>query len=458
VLRIGVVLDGLQAPAWAAWVVREIRAREDLELTLAVISNHDGSKRPSILFRLYEALDRRVFRRPPDALERQDVSHTLEGVPRHPPASESPMLDVLLWLGAEPFRGKFPLAARHGVWSLQLGDPSRFRGEPALFWELSCGEPASMSVLEAFDEGAVQRRVLYRSSTATDPVSLQRTRNPVYWKAARFVLRRLEDLAADRWNPELEPADPVREGPGRAPSNADAIRHMARLAGRVTGRRLRRAAFRPQWFLGLRPRREETLPHEDPAPWRVVMPPTDRQWADPFLFEVDGVTHVFFEEIRHPHPQGGLAVARVEPGGELTGPEPVLRAGHHLSYPYVFRDGAETFMIPESAEAQRVELWAAADFPTRWTPVGALLEGVEAVDASVLRHDGLYWMWVNQAFDGVRLDDETFLYFSDRLDGGWTPHPRNPAGRSPGATSSSDLPRTAPAATGPGSYSTPLRC
>ncbi len=35
-------------------------------------------------------------------------------------------------------------------------------------------------------------------------------------------------------------------------------------------------------------------------------------------------------------------------------------------------------------------------------------------------------MWVNQSFDGGRLDDETFLYFSDRLDTGWTAHPRNP--------------------------------
>ncbi len=119
-------------------------------------------------------------------------------------------------------------------------------------------------------------------------------------------------------------------------------------------------------------------------------------------------------------------MARLEQGGELSAPEPVLRAAHHLSYPYVFRDGAEIFMIPESCEARRVELWAATDFPTGWTPVRVLLEGVVAVDASVLRHDGLYWMWLNESFEGGRLDDETFLYFSDRLDTGWTPHPRNP--------------------------------
>jgi hypothetical protein len=119
-------------------------------------------------------------------------------------------------------------------------------------------------------------------------------------------------------------------------------------------------------------------------------------------------------------------VARLGRDAELSDPEPILRAPHHLSYPYVFRDGAHTFMIPESGEAQRVELWAATDFPTGWTPVETLLEGVQAVDASVLRHGGLYWMWVSQPFADRRLGDETFLYFSDRLDSGWIAHPRNP--------------------------------
>ena len=83
-------------------------------------------------------------------------------------------------------------------------------------------------------------------------------------------------------------------------------------------------------------------------------------------------------------------------------------------------------MIPESSEAGRVELWAAADFPTGWTRAAVLLEGVTAVDASVMRHVGMYWMWVNQSFEGGRLDDETFLYFSDRL------RPAGPSSAEPG--------------------------
>ena len=411
-LRIGVALDGTRAPAWAAWALKAIRAQEGLELSLAVISDRVEKRRRSFLFAFYEALDRRVFRDASDALEPVDVSPALEGVPilrltalpehrrkydhsRPEMASDGSALDVLVCLGKPLGPGDLPLVARHGIWYLHLGDPRRNGDEPALFWEVFSAEPASEAALEAVDETPEKRRVLYRSATPTDPISLQRTRNAAYWKSARFVLRRLEDLAAGRWAPDLELAVPqAREG--RVPSNADAFRHMARLAGRVTKRRLRSAAYRRQWFLGVRQRRADSLPHEDPSPWQVLSPPVDRQWADPFVFERDGEALVFFEQLGYGDTKGELAVARLDRDAELSDPEPILRAPHHLSYPYVFRDGADTFMIPESGEAQRVELWAATDFPTGWTPVEALLEGVQAVDASVLHHDGLYWMWVSQ--------------------------------------------------------------
>jgi hypothetical protein len=441
-LRIGVALDGMRPPAWAAWLLSAIRAHDELDLTLAVLSDHVPGERPSTLFAAYEALDRRVFSRPPDALEPVDISPALQGIaslhlgaapaqgyedaPDAEPGADQHTLDVLVCLGTALAPNEIPLVPRHGVWSLHLGDPDRYRGEPALFWELSFAEPASTSVLESVSRRPEERRVLYRSWTATDPVSLQRTRNPVYWKSARFVLRRLDDLAADRWSPELEPAS-NRPSPVRSPpSNAEAVRHAARIAWRVGRRRLRRAAFRRQWFLGIRQRQGDRLPHEDPRPWQVVSPPADRYWADPFVVEHDGDTLVFIEQVRYSDYRGELAVGRVERGGELSALQPILSAGHHLSYPYVLRDEGQAFMIPESGEAGRVELWAANDFPTSWSRAAVLLEDVRAVDASVLRHGGLYWMWVNQSFDGGRLDDETFLYFSDRLDSGWTAHPRNP--------------------------------
>ena len=425
-LIVGVALDGMRAPAWVAWLLSSIRAHVDLTLSLAVITEVKR-ERPSLMFAAYESLDGRLFSSPPDALEQVDISATLEGVTKLGARDvDDQPLDVLLCLGSAVAPEEMRLTPRHGVWSLHLGDPLRYHGEPALFWELYHREPASVCVLESFAPRSEERVVLSRSWTATDPVSLERTRNPTYWKSARIALRQLEDVAAGSWSRDGAPASdgpPERRAP---PSNLDAVRHMTRTVGRVARRRLRRAAFERRWFLGFRRRGGDALPQEDPRPWRVVSPPADRYWADPFVFERDGDTFVFLEQVRDADRRGELAVGRLEPDGDLGALEPVLSAEHHLSYPYVLRDDGGTFLIPESGEARRVELWEATDFPNRWTRAAVLLEGVWAVDASIVRHEGLYWMWVNQAFDGGRVDDETFLYFSDRLESGWTPHPRNP--------------------------------
>jgi hypothetical protein len=443
-VRVGVVLDGPRVPAWAAWIVDAIHGHGDLELALAIECDRVRARRASILFSAYEALDRRLFRRHPDALELVDLSPTLEDVPtlEVPAIPDDPggrrlrgedvdavsrqSLDVILSLGANPPGGMILSAARYGVWSLHHGDPVRYRGEPPFFWELFFGEPASTSVLEMLTDDSTLSGVIYRSVSATDAVSLQRNRNSSYWKSARIVLRRLEGLAAARWTPDPEPTGGHPAQARGAPSNAATLRHVARIARRVGVRRMRNEIHREQLFLGFREHRPGILPYESVEPWRVALPPPDRYWADPFVLHEDGETLVFFEEVRWARDKGELVVGRLDDECRLTDVEPILPATHHLSYPYVLRDEGRTFMIPESGEAGRVELWAATDFPLGWELVGPLLEGSQAVDASVVRHAGQYWMWLNHSMPGGRRDDEVFLYFSDELATGWTPHPLNP--------------------------------
>jgi hypothetical protein len=444
-VRVGVVLESLRVPSWAAWIVAAIRDHDELELALAIVCGGLRPRRPSILFAAYEQLDRLVFRGDPDALRVVDVSGTLDELPRlqthalRGAAGERTLrdedvleihgrgLDVLVNLAGVAPSGRAVSAARYGVWTLHHGDPMRYRGEPALFWELFHAEPASVSALEMRADSSVPSRVIYRSASATDRISLQRNRNPSYWKASRFVLRRLEDLARSRWTPEREPQpdpEPISAPPG--PSNTRTLAHVAKVAGRAGRSKWRDWTRREEWFLGFRERRADVLPGENAAPWQPVAPPPDRYWADPFVFAAEGETFVFLEQVRRARGVGELVVGRLEAGARLTDLEPILPASHHLSYPYVFRDGDRTFMIPESGEAGRVELWAATDLPLSWEPVASLLENVHAVDASVFRHAGLYWMWVNIAAPGARRDDEVFLYFSDALESGWTRHPRSP--------------------------------
>jgi hypothetical protein len=417
-LRVGVLLDAGPVPAWVAWILGALRSHPQLTLALVVIA-HPPAHKPT-LFSLYERVDRRLFPTEPDALAGVDAGRVLASVPRVEAAAvRAHRLDVLLQLGGVGHLDELRTAARHGVWSYRHGC-----GGPPLFDELVRAQRTAETVLESLDPSGA--RAIYRSAVTADAVSLQRGRNAAYWTSAPFVIRRLEDLAAGRWQPSAEPIR-SRERAGAAPSAARTAACAGRIAGRAVRRKLLAATFQHQWFLGVRPRVDDRLPGDDPTSWQVVIPPADRSYTDPFVVGHDGDAFVFFEILEHCRAaRGQLAVGRLEADGRLADIEPVLPLPHHTSYPYVFRDGGRIFLIPETGAAQRVQLFAATDFPLGWEPAATLLDGVNAVDASVIARDGRYWMWVNIAVPGGRLSVETFLYSSDRLDGDWRAHPKNP--------------------------------
>ena len=416
-LRVGVLLDGPSVPAWVAWIVNAVDDHPDLDLALVVgTAPPSPDRRP--LFRLYERIDRGLFNVEPDALATVDIGGALAGVPRAPESEIADHhLDVLLHLGGPRPRGAILDAPRYGVWSYRHGAAL----DAPLFREMARGVGDAETVLEVLraDGG----HVIYRSTGVTDPVSLHRTRVPAYWKSAHFAMRRLEELANGRWEPSRAELPEPAAAPPAAPRT---LRYVAAVATRVARRKLRASVFQHQWFLGFRRRTGDRLPQDDPAPWRLTFPPGDRSYADPFVVCHAGETFVFLEVLAHSPLRGELAVGRLDDDGALIDVAPVLPVAHHTSYPYVFEDSGVLYLIPESSAERRVDLFRATRFPGGWEHAATLLEDVNAVDATVYRHAGRYWMWVTIAVPGARLNEETFVYFSDRLDGGWTPHPGNP--------------------------------
>ncbi|MCI0548615.1 MAG: formyl transferase, partial [Candidatus Rokubacteria bacterium] len=116
---------------------------------------------------------------------------------------------------------------------------------------------------------------------------------------------------------------------------------------------------------------------------------------------------------------------RVAPG-RFTQPETVLQGPHHLSYPYVFEHEGAVWMIPETAQARRIELYRARAFPRSWERVAVLLDEVNAVDATLLRHDRCWWMFANIGEAGSSTWDELFAFHADSPLGPWKPHAANP--------------------------------
>ncbi len=161
--------------------------------------------------------------------------------------------------------------------------------------------------------------------------------------------------------------------------------------------------------------------------FKPIIPDKDRYWGDPFVVQQGENYHVFVEEKIYATGRGRIACLTLGADGQLLSHQVVLEREYHLSYPFIFDEDGQTYMIPESAEKGTVELYRCAHFPDRWELVRSLLTGIYAVDATLLRHAQRYWLFANVRVPGGSSLKSLHLFSAPSLTSEkWTPHPRNP--------------------------------
>lgn len=163
------------------------------------------------------------------------------------------------------------------------------------------------------------------------------------------------------------------------------------------------------------------------ARWRVL---TDRAMgfaADPFPIEWRGRMGVFFESMDYRTNKGAIGFQEFGPDGPLGEPVVALAEPWHLSYPFLISHEGALYMLPEASASKAATLYRCVDFPAKWEPVARLLDGVEAADATIFRHEDRYWM-TSVVRDGVGgYSDTLALHYSGSLFGPWKPHALYPA-------------------------------
>ncbi len=161
--------------------------------------------------------------------------------------------------------------------------------------------------------------------------------------------------------------------------------------------------------------------------FRPLLPPKDRYWGDPFILQRDDCYHVFIEEKLYATGLGRIACLTLDAEGNLVSQQSVLERPYHLSYPFLFEEGDDLFMMPETAGHRTIELYRCAHFPDTWEFVRELMTDIYAVDATLLKHNHKYWLFANVKAPGGSSLDSLYLYYaSDLRAGQWTPHPHNP--------------------------------
>lgn len=147
--------------------------------------------------------------------------------------------------------------------------------------------------------------------------------------------------------------------------------------------------------------------------------------ADPFMLPHNGRWFLFFEVLNRGTEQGDIGYAESADLKHWEYRQIVLDEPFHLSYPYVFEDHGEIYMIPETRQAGAIRLYKADPFPTGWKFEKELVRGSFA-DSSIFRHDGRWWIF------SVQGPYNFVIYSADSLHGDWIEHPKNPIYESDG--------------------------
>jgi hypothetical protein len=437
-LRVGVVLAEPDVPRWHAAAVAEIERLGFCNLTV-FSSNGRGARTRGpreaarqLLYDAYVRADRRWFGRADDTLARVPTDHCGDtGAHRvrlpGDPASDAGIaaiaaekLDVLLCLAAEVPADRLAGCARYGAWSLYAAGVRGRAGEAQLFWQMGDDEFVAPITLRAHT-GSEGERTIYRSVVESDRLSLHRSRCRAARRAAQLPARRLRDLADRGWTSIVSEAvndERPAEPRSSQPSNATMVRFLWRVTAGAVRRRLAGQLGEKQWFIAYRRAGSERL--------TLMAPPSGRFYADPFLFQRDGRRFIFFEDYDWSCRRAAICYVELDERGGHCSPRPALEQDCHLSYPFVFEDGDDVYMLPETGGRRTVELYRAVRFPDEWTLDRVLLSDVAATDATLLRHEGRLWLFVAIAVDGGRAVDELFLFSADSLQGEWEPHPMNP--------------------------------
>lgn len=467
-LRVGLLLDDYQVPAWQLTMFEQIAAAEYAEIVLVVLNDNSGNtpnntlqgkllrNRNRLLQSGFEKLLDKIYHllierhhSVADANAKVDckplLGHidTLHCIPEQTRWSDriaaddiesiaGYQTDVLIRCGFRILRGEILNTPRFGVWSYHHGDNTINRGGPPGFWESMESWPVSGSVLQILTEDLDNGKVLYRSFTSTNSMSVQDNRSRNNWKSLTFVPRKLKELydngpetffervAAENRHPKI-----YSEKLYVKPTNME-------LAGLLFHKVLEKAVnlyrnnfYLTQWILMFDIREEFSS-----SLWRYkkILPPKDRFYADPHIVRKDGLWYIFIEEYIFGSNRGFISVINMDDNGHYSEPQTVLERPYHLSYPFVFEHDGEYYMVPETQANRTIEMYKCVEFPHRWELHKTLMEDIRAGDATLHFQDGRWWMFATVSeIRGVSLADELWLFSAEDLfSNEWQAHPNNP--------------------------------
>ena len=302
-------------------------------------------------------------------------------------------LDCIIRCGSGILKGEVLNLTEFGVISFHHGDNRVNRGGPSGFWEVFKGEPTSGFIIQKLNQELDGGQVLYRGNVMTTDLWLANNAQ-LLEKSNVFLMRLLLDLAINRVLPKPEGIRLHGNKLYKLPSTTILFKYLLiiiipkifeRIVSRLLSPKIKR------WSVAYANHNEHSK-----SLWQYmeVKNPKGRYLADPFVFYHNENNYIFVEDLFCKDNKGRISAIKIDKG-KYEFLDVVLEEDFHLSFPFIFRDNDEIYMIPESCKNFDIRLYKCLEFPKKWKLEQVLMSNVSAADTILIKQQDTWFMLTN---------------------------------------------------------------
>lgn len=334
----------------------------------------------------------------------------------------SSKIDVLVRANSGILKGDILKTTKHGILSYHLGDNRTNRGGPPGFWEVLNNEPSTGFIIQRLSAELDGGEVLFRGNIATAKYWYQNHAQII--EKSQYFMIYLLNIIYEKGSIEASEGPSLHHNPlyklnGKASDTLSYIIKtyipllMDTILKIFQGPLISRWGVAYSSFSNLR-----TSLHR----YQEIKNPRGRFLADPFVITIDKRSICFVEDYFYSDNKGRIsAIELMDDSYEYLGV--VLEEDFHLSYPFVFNNGSDLFMIPESSQAKQIRLYKCIEFPLKWELHKILMNDVRAADSSVIKVENVWYMLTNICSAGIGEHcSELHVYYSKDIESNeWQP-------------------------------------
>lgn len=330
--------------------------------------------------------------------------------------------DILFRIGWGIIKGDILNLPKHGIWSLHHGDYKKFRGKPALFWELYSGLKYAGCMLQKLTSNLDDGYIIDSLYSSINEYSYSKSVYILYYKSMEMLFDNFEKLFTNetiRINKKL--VNIYTNQLFKTPNNSTQFKFFLKLFFRNAIRKLN--FNKTKWHIAMAPISKS----KEIRNYKIIPNRKGYFSADPFLIEYNNEEYIFFEEASLKDSIGHISYIKCN---DFSVRGVALKENFHLSFPNVFSYEGDIYMIPESRKSMSIRLYKCINFPDKWELKSILMDNISACDSEIIHMNNKFYLFTNISKNEYTSNaDNLCIFISDNIIGPYMPHINNPITR-----------------------------